>query len=247
MEKTKMIKNYCRRFKLSGMIQNFVQMLNSSRANQVSYLDNMLELLKIEVNVREAKSFERQLKAARLPLNHNLGMYDHSVKNGMGKTQLNQLRELSWLDQIYNIVLMEPSGTGKSFIASGLCYDALKKGYKAYFRTIDGLLDMLKMKEYTRSAMTDYKRLLKANLIVIDDIMLFTIKKPTAVNLFNFINRIYEKTAFIITTNKSPKQWANMLDDQVLTTALLYRILYRCEVINLNGKNYRVQKRKTIF
>ena len=103
------------------------------------------------------------------------------------------------------------------------------------------------MKEYTRSALADYKRLIKANLIVIDDIMLFPLDKPTAVNLFNFINQLFEKTAFIITTNHAPKQWSQLLDDEVLATALLDRLIYRCEVINLSGKSYRMKNRKTIF
>jgi len=47
---------------------------------------------------------------------------------------------------------------------------------------------------------------------VIDDIMLFPIEKPHAVGLFNFINNLYEKTSFIITTNKKPTQWAAMLE-----------------------------------
>jgi DNA replication protein DnaC len=109
------------------------------------------------------------------------------------------------------------------------------------------LVNMLKMKDYTASAMADYKRLVKASLIVIDDIMLFPMDKQTAVSFFNFINHLFEKTAFIITTNKSPKQWAQMLDDEVIATALLDRLLYRCEVINLNGKSYRMKNRKTIF
>lgn len=247
MEKIKIIQDYCRQFKLSGIAKNFEQTLQSAQTNQISYLDYLTELLKIEADVREAKSLERQLKVASLPLNHDLGLYDHTVDNGVSKTQLNQLRELTWLDQIYNIVLMGPSGTGKSFIASGLCYDAVQSGYKAYFRTMEDLVNMFKMKEYTRSALADYKRLIKANLIVIDDIMLFPLDKPTAVNLFNFINQLFEKTAFIITTNKAPKQWAQMLDDEVLATALLDRLIYRCEVINLSGKSYRMKNRKTIF
>jgi DNA replication protein DnaC len=56
------------------------------------------------------------------------------------KNRLNQLRELNWLDQGYNIMLMGPSGTGKTFIAGGLCADAIDKGYKAYFRTMEELV-----------------------------------------------------------------------------------------------------------
>jgi DNA replication protein DnaC len=103
------------------------------------------------------------------------------------------------------------------------------------------------MKDYTATAMADFKRLNKANLIVIDDIMLFPVEKLQAVALFNFINQIYEKTSFIVTTNKAPSGWAVMLNDEVLATALLDRLLYHSEVINLNGKSFRLKNRKTIF
>ena len=106
---------------------------------------------------------------------------------------------------------------------------------------------MLKMKEITRTALTEYRRLDKANLIVIDDIMLFPVEKNQAVNLFSFINQLYENISFIITTNKMPADWAKLLDDEVLATALLDRLLYRCEVINLTGKSYRMKNRKPFF
>ncbi len=64
---------------------------------------------------------------------------------------------------------------------------------------------------------------------------------------FNLINHLHEQTSVIITTNKSPQQWAEMLDDEVLATALLDRLLYRCEVVKLEGKSYRMKNRKTIF
>lgn len=65
--------------------------------------------------------------------------------------------------------------------------------------------------------------------------------------MFNFINQVYENTCFIITTNKMATDWAKMLDDEVLATALLDRLLFRCEVINLSGKSYRLKNRKTFF
>jgi DNA replication protein DnaC len=112
---------------------------------------------------------------------------------------------------------------------------------------MDELLNMLKLKDVARSAMSEYRRLTKANLIVIDDIMLFPVEKTQAVNFFNFINHLYEGTSFIITTNKMPADWAKLLDDEVLATALLDRLLYHCEIINLTGKSYRLKNRKPIF
>ena len=112
---------------------------------------------------------------------------------------------------------------------------------------MEDIVNMLKMQNITRTATAEYKRISKAHLVVIDDIMMFPIDKEVAVSLFNLINQLFEKTSFVITTNKAPKEWAQMLDDEVLVSALLDRLLFRCEVINLTGKSYRMENRKTIF
>lgn len=247
MEQKQQIKQYCQQFKTAGISKSIDKLIQEAEANQSGFLDFTLNLLKTEADHRHQNELIRQLKSARLPRYSDLSTYDYSFKNGLQKNRLNQLRELNWLDQIYNIMLMGPSGTGKTFLAAGLCADAVEKGYKAYFRTMEELINMLKMREFTKTAIAEYRRLLKANLIVIDDIMLFPVVKRDAVNLFNFINQTYENTSFIITTNKMPAEWAKLLDDEVLATALLDRFLYKCEIINLSGKSYRMKNRKSIF
>ena len=247
MEKKQLIIDYCRQFRLSGIANGFDPVIMEAETQQISYIDYTVRFLNTEAIHREAKDLERRTKVAKLPLVHDLDKYDYTVDNGLSKTQLSQLRELNWIEQLFNIVLLGPSGTGKTFIAAGLCNDAIKLGFKAYFRTMDDIVQMLKMKDITRTAAADYKRLSKAHLVVIDDIMMFPIEKGIAVSLFNLINQLFEKTSFIITTNKAPKQWAQMLDDEVLASALLDRLLFRCEVINLKGMGYRMKNRKTIF
>ena len=112
---------------------------------------------------------------------------------------------------------------------------------------MEELIKTLKMKDMTRTAATEYKRIMSAHLLVIDDIMIFPMSKEEAVTFFNLINELHNQTSLVITTNKSPKNWADVLEDKVLTTAILDRILYRCEIIKLSGDSYRMKNRKTIF
>ncbi len=247
MSKTEAIKNQCKQLRLSAIAEKLDDMVRDAQHNQVTYLDFVTMLMQKEITHRQEKDRQRRQKRARLPLSYNLDLYDHAFSNGIGKQQLNQLRELSWLEQNYNIILMGPSGTGKTYIAAGLCFDAVEQGYRAYFKNMEELIKILRMKDITRTAAVEYKRLLKSHLLVIDDIMMFPINQEDAVKFFNLINELHDKTAIIITTNKSPKQWTDVLKDTVLTTALLDRILYRCEVIKLEGNSYRMENRKTIF
>lgn len=247
MTKSQVIKNQCKQLKLAALSLHLDQVVYEAEKKQISYLELIKNLMEKEINHRKEKDKERRVKYARLPLCYNLNTYDFTVDNGLDKKQINQLRELNWLEQNFNVILMGPSGTGKTFIAAGLCFDAVEQGYKAYFKTMEELVKVLKMKDITRTAATEYKRILKSHLLVIDDIMMFPITKQDAVAFFNLINELHDKTSLIITTNKAPKEWSNVLQDDVLTTAILDRLLYRCEIIKLSGKSYRMKNRKTIF
>ncbi|MBS1923912.1 MAG: IS21-like element helper ATPase IstB [Bacteroidetes bacterium] len=247
MDIRQQIKQYCQQFRMNGIQSQLDQLISNAEKQHTGYLQFAQHLLQAEVNYREQSALANRLRVAKLPPSSDLKLYDFSADNGLTKSRINQLKELNWLDQVYNIIFMGPSGTGKTFMAAGLCAQAVNKGYKAYFRSMEDIVTMLKMKDITRSAKGDYKRLTRAHLVVIDDIMLFPVEKNIAVALFNFINLIYERTSLIITTNKKPAEWAQMLGDEVLATALLDRLLYRCEIINLTGKSYRIKNRKTIF
>lgn len=247
MNHTDEIKSYCRQLKLSAIPDRIDSILQDAEKNEKTYLEFTYLLLGEEINKRKQNDIAKRKKSARLPTLYDLELFDYSFANGLSKKQLSQLRELKWLEQNFNVILMGPSGIGKTFIAAGLCFDAVNSGYRAYFKTMEDIINILKFKDITRTAAADYKRLIRAHLIIIDDIMLFPVVRNEAVAFFNFINTLFDKTAFIITTNKSPKEWAMLIDDDVLTTALLDRILYKCQVINLEGSSYRLKNRKTIF
>ncbi len=247
MTKTELIKNQCKQLHLSALCANFDEIIATAESQKASYLELIKMLMDKEIYHRKQKDQEKRTKQARLPLAYNLDLYDFSFSNGLDKQQLNQLRELTWLEQNFNVILMGPSGTGKTYIAGGLCFDAIEKGYRAYFKTMEELIKVLKMKEITKSAATEYLRIIRSHLLVIDDIMMFPVTQQDSVAFFNLINELHDKTSLVITTNKSPKEWTDVLKDPVLTTALLDRILFKCEIIKLEGKSYRMENRKTIF
>lgn len=247
MQKMQLLKDRIAYLNLTEINRNIEHILQQASVEKMNLTDYSIKIFEHEVNYRRQKAVDLKLKKAKLPINHNLETFDFIHQNGISKQQLSQLRELFWLEQNFNLLIMGPSGTGKSFLAAGLVFDAINNGYKALFRTADQIIQTLKLKDITRSATADYKLVLKADLIVIDDLMMFPIEKNVANKLFNLINYLHEKSPIIITTNKSPKQWAKTLDDEVLATAILDRLLYRCEIINLTGDSFRLKNRKSIF
>lgn len=241
------IHSLAKRLKLSWLMSNISDAVINAQKQAPSYDDFLLNILNEEVAGREYRLKQLRYKNARLPMAHHLDQYDFSISNGLGNTQLNQLRELHWVEEGFNLMLAGPSGVGKTYIAAGLCADAIEKGYKTYFRSMEEILTTLKMKDITLSHKREYRNLCSAQIIVIDDLMNIIVDRKEGNMLFAFINSLYESTSFIITTNRSPAEWAKTLNDEVLATAILDRLLYKCELIQLSGSSYRMSNRRTIF
>lgn len=247
MKEIQQIKEFADILRLTNLRNNAEEVVHRAQIDNPSYLELVLQILRSEVEQRQQSDKERRLKAARLLKNSDLDRYDFNFSCGIDRQQMRQLRELVWVEQAYNLVLMGPSGTGKSYIASGLVSDAVNKGYRAYFMTMEDLVYILRTKDMVAASLSAYNRLLKANLVAIDDIMMFPVKKVEATAFFNLINHLHEQCSVIITTNKSPQQWAEALDDEVLVTALLDRLLFHCQVVKLQGSSYRMENRRDIF
>ena len=110
--KTKVIRDYAGQLKLTSIQDHVEKLIDKAAEEKCSYLDFLLNFLETEINHRSIRNLEKRIKAARLPANYDLDHYDYSFINGISKQQLKQLRECMWLEKIFNIVLMGPSGTG---------------------------------------------------------------------------------------------------------------------------------------
>ena len=227
-DKLSIIRSHARRLKLSWIGANVAETLVRAQSASPSYDDFLIDLMQSEVASREAHRKILRYKNARLPMSHDLDQYDFTMSGGLSMTQLHQLRELHWVEAGFNIMLAGPSGVGKTFIAAGLCADAIDR-------------------DMTSAGRAAYKNLCSSHVIVIDDLMNIIVDREEGNMLFAFINSMYETTSFIITTNRSPAEWAQTIGDEVLATAILDRLLYKCELIQLSGRSYRMANRKTIF
>ncbi len=129
--------------------------------------------------------------------------------------------DFSWIDKNENVLFFGPPGIGKTHLAIGLGYDAIGKGYTVCFERIANLIKILKTSEVQRTAAFRLRRIVKSQVIIIDEIGYTPIDRKEANLFFTLISELYEMHSIIITSNKGFDSWAEMLGDSVITTALL--------------------------
>lgn len=223
------------------------EVLKSATDKALSYEKFLESLLNREIKSREEKKFERLMKQANFPQYQTLDDFDISEQESLSKRQLNQLKELTWIEQGFNLILLGPPGVGKTMLSVGLGIHAIQNGYKAVFTTMHDLIHYLKTQEVVNSARIHIKRMVDADLVIIDDLMFMAMEKHEANLFFQFINKLYGQTSIIITSNKGPEGWGELLGDPAITTAILDRIVHKCEVVHLAGDSYRLKYRSSIF
>lgn len=249
MTKTvQLLQEQFRHLRMTEVANELPVLLRNAEKMSWTYQEILQEILTYELKRREEKNVEKRLKWARFPYYKTLNEFNIEEQAALSTRQLNQLRELNWLDQQYNIILLGPPGAGKTFLAIGLGIDAIQRGYKVVFSTMGELVQLLKTEEYIQKSKVQLKRLREADLVIIDDLMYMAMDQREANLFFHLINHLYEQSSIIITSNKGPEQWVELMGDQGITTAILDRLLHRVEVIQLNeNDSWRLKHRSTIF
>lgn len=219
------------------------------KAEQASwtYRELVQEIVCFEVRKREEKSIQKRLKWAKFPYHKTLTEFDLSDQTSLSKRQLSQLQELNWLEQQYNLIFLGPSGVGKTHLSIALGMEAIRKGFQVMCVTMGELLSLLKTEEFARKAQVQLNRIRASDLVIINDLMYMAMDQREATLFFHLINHLYERSSIVLTSNKSPDQWGELLGGEGVAMAILDRILHRAEVVHMNEDSYRMKHRQSMF
>ena len=230
-------------FGLKHVSRNLSDILDAAEAGEQSYKEFLLAALETEVKGRNERRRHRNYAGAHFPpVVRPLEEFDPAeLESGITVGQIKQLKDLAWLDSYGNIILAGPPGLGKTMIALGIGLHAINEGYTVCFEKMSDFFDILAKADYERSAGFRLKNIKKAQLVIIDEVGYKTITREQANRFFCFVSDAYEKSSIIFTTNKQIPEWAEMMGDPVLTTAMMDRILHHARCFSLKGESYRLK------
>ena len=247
MSQLNQLQDLMKTLRLTETANHLPALIREAEQKDSSFTQFLFDVAKYEQTRREEKQLEKRFKWATFPFQKTLEEFNLKEQKSLSNKQLNRLKDLTWIEQLHNIILLGPPGCGKTHISIGLGIEALNQGYKVIFTTMGDLINVLKTEEITRKSQTRMKRIREADLVIIDDLMFMAMDQQEANMFFHLINDLYNQSSIILTSNKAPKEWGELLGDQAITTAILDRILHRVEIIHLNEDSYRMKHRSTIF
>lgn len=210
-------------------------------------LESVEYFLTEQLRLKQEKAAKMRIKRANMPPLKTIEQFDFGFQRSITKEQMLRLCDFTWVEDAYNIMFLGPPSVGKTYLATALGYRALNSGYAVTFLTLDDLMRLLKTSEISSQSKQRLRVIYKSNIVIIDEVGFLPVSKVEANLLFTFVSALHEKTSIIITSNKGFSEWAGFLGDEVITTAILDRLVYRCEIFNMIGDGYRLKNRKSIL
>jgi DNA replication protein DnaC len=230
MSLTESLRQRAERLHLHGLLSHWHELTDSLWVEP---------LLSWEESERAQRSLERRISSAHIGRFRPLADFDWNWPEQCDQVTISELMTLEFLQNATNVILVGPSGLGKSTIAQNLAHHAVIQGHTALFTTAGQLLGDLAALDSDSALRRRLRHYASPNLLVIDEVGYLSYSNRHADLLFELINRRHQQKSTLITTNKSFSEWSEVFPSAACVVALIDRLVHNAEIISLKGESYR--------
>lgn len=236
----------CKQLNLLHLPTQIAHLGQMAAKRELGYLDFLEQALKDEAMARAERMRRMLTRLAGFPAIKTLDEFDFEFALGVPKALVLELGSLAFVERAENVVLLGPSGVGKTHLAVALGYRATQAGFRTRFITAADLLMQLTTALRRNQLEETIKRITKPyKLLIIDEMGYLPMDREQANLLFQVVAKRYETGSLVLTSNLPFGQWdQTFADDATLTAALLDRLLHHAHVVPISGDSYRLKEKR---
>jgi len=233
--------------KLKAIGQSYIKLQEQAIEKSWSHSAYLGKLCELEIARRYENRIKVWTRESKLPAGKSFANLDPKELPKAVANNVTALKDdIQWINNAENILLIGPSGVGKSHIASALGHHLISKGIRTKWFNANDLVQQLQVAKKELRITQFMSRLDKFRALIVDDIGY--VKKSDAEThvLFEFIAHRYESGSLIITSNQPFSQWDQIFPDSMMTIAAIDRLIHHASVLEIDTESYRKKHHKTI-
>lgn len=229
-----------KRLRMPHVRRHAPDVVATAKAQRWEPIEVLRTLLGEEVAGRDRSALATRRAAAAFPTGKTFDAWQDEASSIPAPTQ-QALRTLEWVGRRENLVVCGPSGTGKTFLLEALGQQAVEQGLRVAWFTLENLGVLLRRHRADDSVTKAIARVLRADLVVVDDIGLLPVSTDAAEGLYRLVDAAYEKRSVAISSNLHPAAFDELMP-KTLATATVDRLLHHAHVCQTTGDSVRLSQ-----
>ena len=227
--------------RLSGMVKAVQQQINDPDISSLSFDDRLGLIVDTEMTERENRRLNTRLKAAKLKEQACMENIDPRQARGLDKSTLKQLSLPQWIKDHRNVLIVGPTGVGKTYLTCSLINSACRNGFRALYSRTQRMLQNLAIARADGSYQKLLARLAKIELLVLDDFGLAALADDTSRDLLEIIDDRCKSASTVIASQLPIDHWHQTITNSTIADAILDRLVHNSYKLNLKGDSLRKQ------
>ncbi len=230
--------------RLFGMYDYFKNAIETGLIHDFKTDEITAHLIDAEHDDRSERKVQRLIKNANFRMISQIENIKYKSDRNLDKAQILKICDFKWLNKGENIIITGFTGTGKTYLSCAIGLKACLNEYSIAYFTSSKLFYKLKYAKSCGNYLKVFEKLIKMDLIIIDDFGLEILDRESRMYLFEILEERTEKKSMIISSQISVDCWYDVIGDKTIADAICDRIISNSQIINLKGETMRIKNNK---
>jgi DNA replication protein DnaC len=232
--------------KLHGMADAFRAQIETTHASQLGFEERFGMLVDQQWLWKENRALTRRLQSARLKERGVIEDIDYQHPRGLDRKLMRTLSASEWVRQNQNVLLIGPTGIGKSWLACALAQKACRDGFSVMHKRTTELFRELAVAHVDGSIGRVLLKYSRIDVLVLDDFAMAPLKDSERRDFLEICDDRYQRRSVILTSQVPIAHWHEQIGDPTIADSILDRLVHNSFRLELNGESMRKKRGKRL-